>query len=103
MLQFQQTRVKIKESEKVNKYIDLARELKKQKNLKVTVMPIVIRALGTVLKELKKTWDSKKNWDYPDRSTILRSFWRLRKGDLPSLRLGWKKKPLIKSGVKNSQ
>ena len=45
-------RVKLKESEKRDKYLDLARELKKLWNMKVTVIPIVIGALGTVDKGL---------------------------------------------------
>ena len=45
-------RVKIKESEKINKYIDLARELRKLWNMKV--VPIVIGVLGTVPKSLEK-------------------------------------------------
>ena len=40
-------RVKLKESEKRDKYLDLARDLKKQWNMKVMVVPIVISALGT--------------------------------------------------------
>ena len=34
------------------KYLDLARELKKLWNMKVTVIPILIGMLGTVTKEL---------------------------------------------------
>ena len=45
-------RVKLKESEKRDKY--LARELKKLRNIKATVIPIVISALGTVTKGLIK-------------------------------------------------
>ena len=45
-------RVKLSESEKRDKYPDLARELKKLWNMKVMVIPIVIGALGTVTKEL---------------------------------------------------
>ena len=45
-------RVKLKESEKRDKYLDLARELKKILNMKVTVIPIVIGLLGTVTKRL---------------------------------------------------
>ena len=41
-------RVKLKESKKRDKYLDLARELRKLWNIKVTVIPIVIDALGTV-------------------------------------------------------
>ena len=44
-------RVKSKESEKKDKYLGLARELKKPWNMKVTVIPIVIGTLGTVLKD----------------------------------------------------
>ena len=47
-------RVKLKESEKKDKYIDLARELKKLWNMKVTIIPIVIGAFGTVTKGLLK-------------------------------------------------
>ena len=43
-------RIKIKENEKRDKYLDLARELKKLWNMKVTVIPIVIGALGTIPK-----------------------------------------------------
>ena len=38
---------KLKESEKKDKYLDLARELKKLWNMKVTMRPIVIGALGS--------------------------------------------------------
>ena len=45
-------RVKLKESEKKHKYLDLVRELNKLWNIKVTVIQIVIGALGTVTKGL---------------------------------------------------
>ncbi len=41
-------RVKLKESEKRGKYLDLVRELKKLWNMQVTIIPIVIGAFGTV-------------------------------------------------------
>ncbi len=44
--------VKLKESKKKDKYLYLARELKKLWNMKVTIIPIVIGALGTVTKGL---------------------------------------------------
>ena len=47
-------RINLKESEKKDKYLDLARELKKLWNMKVTIMPIVIGALGTITKGLLK-------------------------------------------------
>ena len=34
--------IKLKESEKKDKYLDLARELKKLWNMKVTIIPIVM-------------------------------------------------------------
>ena len=53
-------RVKIKENEKKKKYSDLVRELKKLWNMKVTVIPIVIRVLGTVPKGLKRELEELK-------------------------------------------
>ena len=48
-------RIKLKECEKRDKYLDLARELKKKLwNMTVTIIPIVIRAFGTVTKGLLK-------------------------------------------------
>ena len=49
-------RIKLKECEKKDKYLDLARELKKKKlwNMQVTIMPVVIGAFGTVTKGLLK-------------------------------------------------
>ena len=47
-------RIKLKECEKRDKYLDLARELKKLWNMKVTIIPIVIGAFGTVTKGLLK-------------------------------------------------
>ena len=47
-------RINLKECEKKDKYLDLARELKKLWNMKVTIVPIVIGALGTITKGLLK-------------------------------------------------
>ena len=43
-------RINLKKSEKKDKYLDLARELKKLWDMKVTIVPIVTGALGTVTK-----------------------------------------------------
>ena len=43
-------RIKLKENERKDKYLDLAEGLKKQWNMKVTIIPIVIGAFGTVTK-----------------------------------------------------
>ena len=47
-------RINLKESVKKYKYLDLARELKKRWNMKVSIVPIVIGALGTITKGLLK-------------------------------------------------
>ena len=47
-------RIKLKECEKKEKYLDLAKELKRLWNMQVTIIPIVIGALGTVTKGLLK-------------------------------------------------
>ena len=47
-------RIKQKECEKKNKYLDLARKLKKLWNMQVTIIPIVIGAFGIVTKGLLK-------------------------------------------------
>ena len=47
-------RIKLKECEKKDKYLDLARELKKLWNMTVTIVPIVIGAFGTITKGLLK-------------------------------------------------
>ena len=53
-------RVKIKESKRRDKYLDLARKLRKLWKTKVTVMPIVISTHGTVPKPWKSNWKSRK-------------------------------------------
>ena len=47
-------RVKLKEREKGDKFLDLAMELKKLWNMKVKIISIVIGAFGTVTKKLLK-------------------------------------------------
>ena len=47
-------RIKLKECEKKDEYLDLARELKKLWNMRVTIVPIVIGVFGTVTKGLLK-------------------------------------------------
>ena len=44
--------IKLKGSEKKDKHLYLARELKKLWNMKVTMLPIIIGALGTVTEGL---------------------------------------------------
>ena len=47
-------RVKIKENQKIDKYMDLARELKMLWNIKVIVIPTVIVTLRTIPEGLEK-------------------------------------------------
>ena len=48
------TRINLKEWEKKGKYLDRASELKKLWNMKVTIVPVVIGAFGTITKGLIK-------------------------------------------------
>ena len=63
-------RVKLKEDEKRNKYIDLARELKNLWNMKVTVILIVDAALRTIPRRTGKgpgkLRNQRTNRDYQD-------------------------------------
>ena len=63
-------RINLKESAKKDKYLDLARELKKLWNMKVTIVPIVIGALGAITKGLLKggLWSWQTSRDYPNHS-----------------------------------
>ena len=47
-------RIKISQQSEIENYQDLKRELKMLWNLKIPVVPIVIGALGTILKSLEK-------------------------------------------------
>ena len=47
-------RIKISQQSEIENYQDLKRELKMLRNLKIPVVPIVIGALGTILKSLEK-------------------------------------------------
>ena len=47
-------RVKVMGSEKLGKYLDLAKELKKSWNMKMTVISLIVGALGTISKALEQ-------------------------------------------------
>ena len=69
-------RVKLKESEKRDKYYDLGRELKRLWNVKLTFIPIVIGALGTVTERLLKGLEDLKirgRVETIQNTTLLRS------------------------------
>ena len=65
-------RINLKESKKKDKYLYLARELKKLWNMKVTIVPIVIGVLGTITEGLLKGLEDLEVWrtgrDYPNDS-----------------------------------
>ena len=50
----------MKEYKKIDKYLDLTRELKKLWNMRVKVIPIAVGALGTVPKSLEKRLEELK-------------------------------------------
>ena len=60
-------RIKLKECEKKDKYLDFARELKKLWNMQVTIIPIVIGDFGTKTKGLG-SW--RTSGDHPNYSII---------------------------------
>ena len=88
-------RIKLKECEKRDKYIDLARELKKLWNMKVTIIPIVIGAFGAITKRLLKVLEDLEVGERVETiqtTTLLRTSRILRRvletcGDLLSLNL----------------
>ena len=90
--------IKLKEYEKKDKYLDLARELKKLWNMKVTIIPIVIGAFGTVTKGLLKELEDLKagrRVEITQTIALFRMARILRRiletwGDLLSLKLPWK-------------
>ena len=90
-------RINMKEYEK-DKYLDLAREFKKLWNKKVTIVPIVIGAFGTITKGLLKGLEDLEvggRVETIQMTALLRTakiLWRVLEtwGDLLSLKLHWK-------------
>ena len=92
------SRIKLKECEKKDRYLDLARELKKLWNMQMTILPFVIGAFGTITIGLRKgleelavggQLETIQTTALLGTARILRSVletW----GDLLSLRLQWK-------------
>ena len=91
-------RVILKESEKKNKYLELARELKKLWNMKLTIVPSVIVALGSITKGLLKGLGSwRTGRDYPNDSIA-------KKGQNPETSPGdLRRLAVIQTPVKNHQ
>ena len=61
--------IKSKEREKRDKYLELARELKKLWNMKLTLIPTVFGALGMILKGLVRNW---KTYELKDKKRSLK-------------------------------
>ena len=60
----------MKESEKIDKYLDFGRKLKKLWNMKVTVITIAVFTLATVFKSLEELKNERKNRDHRDSSIV---------------------------------
>ena len=94
-------RIKLKESEKKYKYLDLARELKKLWNMKVTIIPFMIGAFGTITKGLLKGLGGLGGWvETIQTKALLRKAWRLEETCCHS---NFSEKPLTNADVKNSK
>ena len=102
-------RIKLKECEKKDKYLDLARESKKLWNMKMSIVPIVIGAFGTVTEGL---WKGLEDLEAGGRVEIIQMIPLLKTarilrrvhetwGDLLSLKL--QVKPSANADVKNSK
>ena len=83
--------MKLKECEKRDKYLDIARELKKLWNMKVTIIPIVVGALGSVTKGLVQ---GPEDLEITGQVETIQSTALLRRvletwGDLLSFKLQW--------------
>ena len=91
-------RINLKEYEKKDKYLDLARELKKLWNMKVMIVPIVIGAFEAITKGLLKGLEDLEvggQVETIQMTALLRTARILRKvletwGDLLSRKLQWK-------------
>ena len=81
-------KIKLKESEKKDKYLDLAGELKKLWNRKVTVIPIVNGAFATVTKGLLKGLEDLEVGRRV-RPSILQHYWDRLEYWEESWRLDW--------------
>ena len=90
-------RINLKECEKKDKCRDLARKSKKLWNMKVTIVPIVIGAFGTIIEWfLKRLFKWQHCWERPES---WEESWRLRETCCHS---NSSEKPSANTDVKNS-
>ena len=80
-------RTKLKESEKLMRYLDFAKELEQWWSKKVTVIPMIFETVGTFQRTWKKEWESwryveglkpSKPQHYWDRQEYWEESWRNR-------------------------
>ena len=91
-------RIKLKECEKKYKYLDLARDLKKLWNMKVTIIPIVNGAFGTW--KLADGWRPSKRQHYWERLEYWEESWKLKEDCYHS---NSSERPSANAYVKNSK
>ena len=99
-------RVKLRERKKWDKYLDLSRELKTLWNMKVTVLPVVIGVLGTVIKGLVQgleDFEIRGQVEAIHIAALLRSARILRKVLETWGHSNSREKPSANTGAKNSQ
>ena len=103
-------RVKLKENEKKDKYLDLTREWKNLRKMKVRVIPIVNSALSTVTKvlvQILKDLKIKEQVETIQTTALLRSDRILRRvlenwGDSLLLKLQWENRLTKRSNNNNN-
>ena len=99
-------RVKLKEREKRDKYLDLTRELKKLYNMNVTVIPIVVGTIGTIPKGLVKGLEDieiRGQVETIQTTELLRSARIPRRVQETCCHSNSSEKPSSNTGVKDSQ
>ena len=99
-------RIKLEENEKKSKYLDLARELKKLWNMKVTIIPVVIGAFVTDTKGLIKGLEDLeiRGWVETIQTIALLRMARILRRVLETCcHSNSSEKPLANTDMKNSQ
>ena len=97
-------RVKVRVDEKPDKHLKIVKEVKEWGYMKVSVIPILVGVLVTVLDNLKRdwvTWHQRKNQVNLDHSTVKIS-WNTKKsvGNQICYRSDFTEKPPIRAGGK---
>ena len=99
-------RVNLNENEKKDKYLNFARELKNLLNVKVTLIPIVIGTLGTVMKKLEPgldDWEIRVRVETIQITALLRSARILRRVLYTCCHLNSSERPSSNADLKDYQ